>query len=104
MEPETRIALVAYILFTFIIGWLLGRWAERNKRKPFTAVSKKLKRPFYLHEVEGILKGSKKHYNIYYFSEVIDWSRVEYEMPEDYDIIEAKTGLPMLKRQIGPEK
>lgn len=96
--------LAVYVLGALIIAWLLGRWSEKNKRKPFVVESKKLGRPFYLHETEGILKGSKKHYNIYYFAEVINWEKVEYELPEDYDVMEAKTGLPMLKRQVGPEK
>jgi hypothetical protein len=104
MEFESQLIIAGYVLLVYVLAWTVGRWYEQSRKKPFMVESKRLHRPFFLHEAEGILKGSRKHYTIYYFSEIINWKRAKYELPEDEDVIESKTGLPMLKRQIGYEK
>ncbi|MCP4138934.1 MAG: hypothetical protein GY755_01350 [Chloroflexi bacterium] len=52
---------------------------------------------YYLHANERVTKAGKK-YNLYFFSKDIREDKAVDAMPEGYELIEMKTGLPALKK------
>ncbi len=66
---------------------------------PFSALSKKSGKTYYLHTKEVTLAGGRKQ-KIFYFAGEIDKQTAVNEMPAGYEVMEnSRTGLPMLRKK-----
>lgn len=65
----------------------------------YKVVSKKSNKDYFLHSKEVTLRGDRKQ-KIFYFSGKVDKDHALTDLPEGYMVIEnARTGLPMLKKE-----
>lgn len=66
---------------------------------PFSAVSKKSGKTYYLHTKEVTLAGGRKQ-KIFYFAGAVDKAAAVNDLPAGYEIMENnRTGLPMLRKK-----
>lgn len=66
---------------------------------PFSAVSKKSGKTYYLHTKEVTLAGGRKQ-KIFYFAGDIDKPSAVNALPVGYEVMEnSRTGLPMLRKK-----